>query len=193
MKRLLAATETVAALFLLAIALLTAINVALRDLLSIQVPDWFDGTKMLLGIALFWGIAVATYHGSHIAVDIVWEHLRARGRRVLDAIAALFTLALLAPMAWMVWEKVLGSGTQATMDLRLPLIWFTSVAATGAIAAALLAAWRLLELLRTPPTPPAQSVEAAGSGADAQSGPAARDDRARGQGPAGSTGGGDGP
>jgi TRAP-type C4-dicarboxylate transport system permease small subunit len=175
MKRLLAATETVAALFLLAIALLTALNVGLRGLFSIQVPDWFDGTKMLLFIALFWGIAVATYHGSHIAVDVVWEHLRARGRRVLDVVAALFTLALLAPMAWMVWEKVLGSGTQATMDLRLPLIGFTSVGATGAVAAALLAAWRLLELLRAPEAAPPQpvdtSAEVAGGARGGRDGP----------------------
>lgn len=116
MKRLLAATETVAALFLLTIALVTAVNVALRDLFSIQIPDWFDGTKMLLGIALFWGIAVATYHASHICVDIVWEHLGRRGRRWMDIVASTFTLAFLAPMAWMVWNKVLGAGTQATMD-----------------------------------------------------------------------------
>lgn len=147
MKRLLEATETVAALFLLSIALLTAANVALRDLLSIQIPDWFDGTKMLLGIALFWGIAVATYHASHIAVDIVWEHLGGRARRAMDVVAASFTLLFLAPMAWMVWQKVLGAGTQATMDLRIPLIWFTAVAATGAVAAALLALVRLLRLL----------------------------------------------
>lgn len=148
MKRLLAATETVAALFLLTIALVTAANVALRDLFSIQIPDWYDGTKMLLGIALFWGIAVATYHASHICVDIVWEHLGRRGRRALDIIASAFTLAFLAPMAWMVWNKVLGSGTQATVDLRIPLIWFTSVAAAGAVAAALLALGRLVQVLR---------------------------------------------
>jgi TRAP-type transport system small permease protein len=148
MKRLLAATETAAALFLLTIALVTAANVALRDLFAVQIPDWFDGTKMLLAIALFWGIAVATYHGSHICVDIVWEHVGRRARRVLDIVAASVTLAFLGPMAWMVWEKVLGAGTQATMDLRIPLIWFTSVAATGAVAAALLAFGRLVQLLR---------------------------------------------
>ncbi len=58
MKRLLATTENVAALFLLAIALLTAGNVALRDLFSMQVPDWFDGSRLLQSIALFWGIAI---------------------------------------------------------------------------------------------------------------------------------------
>jgi len=148
MKRLLAATETVAAVFLLLIALLTAANVALRDLFSVQIPDWFDGTKMLMAIALFWGIAVATYHAGHIAVDIVWEHLQARGRRLLDIIASIVTLAFLVPMAWMVFAKVLASGTQATSDLRLPLMWFTGVAACGAVAGAVLALARVIELIR---------------------------------------------
>lgn len=148
MKRLVTATETVAAVFLLLIALLTAANVALRDLFAWQIPDWFDGTKMLMGIALFWGIAVATYHGGHIAVDIVWEHLQRRGRRVLDVLAGVITLAFLVPMAWMVFSKVLASGTQATTDLRLPLMWFTSIAACGAVAGAVLALARLWTLVR---------------------------------------------
>ncbi len=148
MKRLLAATETVAAVFLLLIALLTAANVALRDLFSVQIPDWFDGTKMLMAIALFWGIAVATYHAGHIAVDIVWEHLKPPGRRVLDIVASIVTLAFLVPMAWMVFSKVLASGTQATSDLRLPLMWFTGIAACGAVAGAVLALARVLELIR---------------------------------------------
>jgi TRAP-type C4-dicarboxylate transport system permease small subunit len=148
MKRLLSATETVAALFLLLIAIVTAANVGLRDLVSMQIPDWFDGTKMLMAIALFWGMAVTTYHGGHIAVDVLWEHLPRRGRRVLDIVAGLLTLAFLAPMAWMVFTKVLGSGTQATMDLRIPLLWFTSVAALGAVAGAALALARVVELAR---------------------------------------------
>lgn len=68
MRRVLAATETVAAVFLLLIALLTAGNVALRDLMSVQIPDWFDGSKLLMGIALFWGIALATYHADRKSV-----------------------------------------------------------------------------------------------------------------------------
>ena len=86
MKRLLAATETVAALLLLLIALLTAGNVLLRDLLSIQIPDWFDASKLLQGMALFWGFALATYYGSHICVDIVWEHVSAPWQRWLDLV-----------------------------------------------------------------------------------------------------------
>lgn len=148
MKRLLATTENVAALFLLAIALLTAGNVALRDLFSMQVPDWFDGSRLLQSIALFWGIAIATYRGGHICVDIVWEHLGPRGRRWLDVFATLVTFAFVAPLAWMVWVKVGSTGTQATSDLRLPLVWFYPLGALGATVAALLGALRAIELVR---------------------------------------------
>jgi TRAP-type C4-dicarboxylate transport system permease small subunit len=148
MKRFLSATETVAAVFLLLVALLTAGNVVLRDLLAIQIPDWFDFSKLLLGIALFWGIAIATYHAGHICVDIVWEHLGEANRRRLDIAASVATLAFLAPLAWMVWSKVLTTGTQATTDLRLPIAWFYAVGAAGAVAAVVLGLLRIAELVK---------------------------------------------
>lgn len=146
MRRILAATETVAAVFLLVIALVTAGNVLLRDLFAVQIPDWFDGSKLMMGIALFWGMAVATYHAGHICVDALWEHLGSANRRRLDLLAGTVTFVFLAPLAWMVWAKVLTTGTQATMDLRLPMAWFYAVAACGAVAAALLALRRLWDV-----------------------------------------------
>lgn len=146
MKRVLASVETAAALFLLAIALITAGNVLLRGLFSIQIPDWFDGSKLMMGIALFWGMAVATYHAGHICVDVVWEQLGTANRRRLDLVAGTVTFAFLAPLAWMVWAKVLSTGTQATMDLRIPLVGFYAVAACGAAAAALLALRRVWDV-----------------------------------------------
>lgn len=148
MRRLLTATELVAAVFLLAIALLTAANVLLRDLFAVQIPDWFDGARMLQGIALFWGVALATYYGSHICVDALWEHLASPNRRRLDILATLLTLAFLLPLAWMVWVKVAGTGTQGTMDLRLPLWVFYSIASVGTSVAVLLAGVRIVLLWR---------------------------------------------
>lgn len=148
MKRLLAATETVAAVFLLLIALLTGGNVVLRGLFSVQIPDWYDGSKLLMCIALFWGIAVATYHGGHICVDVLWEHLGTRNRRRMDLVAAVITLAFLAPMAWMVWVKATSTGGQTTSDLLLPLVWPYVVAAAGAVAAVVLGVMRIQVLAR---------------------------------------------
>ena len=146
MKRLLSWTETLAAMFLLAIALLIAMNVFLRDVLSYQIPDWFDGSKLLQGIALMWGFAVATYYGSHISVDIVWENLGTSGRRALDILSTAVTLVFLAATAWMVCTKVLKTGSQTTSDLQLPIVYFYALAALGVVASAVLAALRVMRL-----------------------------------------------
>ena len=148
MKRLLTATESIAAFFLLAIALLTFGNVLARELLQTQIPDWFDLSKQLQGIAIFWGIAIATYRGAHICVDLSWEWANAAGKRWIDIIATLFILAFLLPLAWMVWSKLGSTGTQTTSDLRLPLVWFYAASAAGVTATAALALVRLVQLVR---------------------------------------------
>lgn len=148
MNRILRASENIAALFLLLIALLVTVNVALRYSMSVQVPDWFDVSRLLQAIAIFWGIALTTYRGTHICVDVLWEHMGPRGKRLLDLFATGVTLLFLLPLAWMVWAKVRTTGTQATMDLRLPHVYFYGFAAVGATAAALLAAKRLWDLSR---------------------------------------------
>lgn len=148
MKRLLSVTESIAAFFLLAIALLTFGNVLAREMFHTQIPDWFDLSKQLQGIAIFWGIAIATYRGAHICVDLSWEWANDAGKRWIDIVATLFILAFLLPLAWMVWSKLGSTGTQTTSDLRLPLIWFYAVSAAGVTATAALALVRLLQLIR---------------------------------------------
>jgi len=164
MRRFLEWTENLAALFLLAIALLTACNVVLRYVFAIQIPDHFDISKFLQAIALFWGIAVTTYYGTHICVDLAWEHLGNTGRRRLDMLATTVTLALLAPVAWMTWVKVFTSGTQQTSDLRLPVAPFYAVAALGATAAAVLALKRIADLARDRMSAPAPASAEPGEG-----------------------------
>ena len=148
MNRFLQASENIAAVFLLAIALLVTTNVTLRYLFSIQIPDWFDFSRQLQAIALFWGIAIATYRGGHICVDVLWEALGPPSRRQLDLLATVITLLFLIPMGWMIWVKVATTGTQLTSDLRLPLVPFYALSALGATAAVILAATRVWELWR---------------------------------------------
>lgn len=146
LDKILAFTESVAAFFLLLVAALTFFNVCVRYLFDTQIPDWFDLSKQFQAIAILWGIALTTYRGSHICVDILWEHSGSAWRRRIDLFATGVTLLLLAPMAWMIWVMVANMGTEATSDLRLPLHYFYAVAALGAVAAAILAAKRILRL-----------------------------------------------
>ena len=159
LDKILAFTESAAAFFLLLVAALTFSNVCVRYLFQTQIPDWFDLSKQFQAIAILWGIALTTYRGSHICVDIVWEHAGRAWRRRIDLFATAITLLLLAPMAWMIWVMVGNMGTEATSDLRLPLRYFYAVAAVGAVAAAILAGKRILRLLKNVK---AQAGEAAG-------------------------------
>ena len=63
-------------------------------------------------------------------------------------VATLLTVAFLVPLAWMVWVKVGGTGTQGTMDLRLPLWVFYAIASVGITVAVLLATVRIVFLWR---------------------------------------------
>lgn len=157
MQRFIATVESISAFFLLAIALLTFSNVAARELFQTQIPDWFDISKQLQGIAIFWGIAIATYRGGHICVDLSWEWASDAGKRRIDLIATACLLAFLVPFAWMVWSKLSSTGTQTTSDLRLPLVWFYAISAAGVTATAVLAAVRLTQLARGKPLSSSES------------------------------------
>jgi TRAP-type C4-dicarboxylate transport system permease small subunit len=148
MNRLLRGVENMAALFLLLIALLVTANVTIRYAFSLQIPDWYDFSRQLQAIAIFFGIALTTYRAGHICVDIVWEHLGKPGKWTLDLLATIITFLFLIPTAWMIWVKVSSTGTQATSDMRIPLVPFYVVSAIGATLAVLLAAARIMELIR---------------------------------------------
>jgi TRAP-type transport system small permease protein len=148
MGRFLRSAENLAAFFLLLIALLVTVNVTIRYTLSWQIPDWYDFSRLLQAIAIFFGIALTTYRASHICVDVVWEHLGKQGRWALDLFAIVVTFIFLVPMGWMIWVKVASTGTQATSDMRLPIVPFYVVAAIGATLAVVLAGARIVELVR---------------------------------------------
>lgn len=150
MRTFVANVERLAGLFLLGVALLTAATVTLRYLFAIQIPDWFDFAKLAQGIAIFWGIAAATYRNDHISVDLVWEHAGDGWRRRLDIAATLLVAIALGVFAWMVVRKVFDTADtgQVTTDLRLPLWPFYGVAAFGIVAAFVLALIRLWHLFR---------------------------------------------
>ncbi|MFP4274390.1 MAG: TRAP transporter small permease, partial [Paracoccaceae bacterium] len=101
------------------------------------IPDAFDLSRLMLGVAIAWGLASLGFHGSHIKVDLVAQALPTALRRVLNAVAWLVLLGFTAMLVWKIGERLqsaLASG-DATMDLRLPHwifflgIWLGLVAA----------------------------------------------------------------
>lgn len=149
MKAFIDKVELIAGLLLGAIALLTFAAVMLRWLFNYGLPDAFDFSRLLLGTAMFWGIALAGFHNRHIQVDGFWELAPAWGRRLIDIFATSVTLAFMALFAWMLEGKVTSVflSNEQTFDLRLPVWPFHAVAALGIALASLLLLLRLIRLL----------------------------------------------
>jgi TRAP-type transport system small permease protein len=149
MNRLVDKVELVAGLLLGAISVLTFVTVMLRWLFNYGLPDSFDLSRLLLGTAMFWGIAVAGYHNRHIQVDGFWELAPAWGKRLIDILATLVTLGFFILFSWMLHTKVLSvfASNEQTFDLRLPVWPFHAIAALGILLATLLLLVRLFRLV----------------------------------------------
>jgi TRAP-type C4-dicarboxylate transport system permease small subunit len=154
-------TERAAGIFLAAIVALTFVSVGLRATVTWTIPDWFDISRLMLGVAIFWGIASTSYRDEHIQVDFVWEWLGPLGRRVVDFISAAVLLAFLAAFAWMLVYKVdngYRSG-ETTFDVHLPIWPFHLAAALGIFLATVLVAIRLVRIVRGTYVAPPHPIE----------------------------------
>jgi TRAP-type C4-dicarboxylate transport system permease small subunit len=144
--------EVTAAGFLAVVTVLVFVSVILRYFFSWAIPDSYDFTRLLLGILIFWGMAVASYRGDHITVDLVWSAAPGWAKRAMDVFSALVTLIAMGAFTWMFAEKVIGVRADhlGTFDLRQPVWIYYFVAWIGLAAAVLLLVLRTMRLVFAP-------------------------------------------
>jgi TRAP-type C4-dicarboxylate transport system permease small subunit len=151
-ERFIDGIELTAAAILAVVTANTFIAVLLRYVFSWQIPDSHDFGRLLLGILIFWGIAVTSYRGDHITVDLLWGALPTPLKRATDIFASLVTLACLATLTWMMGDKVWSTyqDNVLTFDLNLPVWGFFFAAWLGLAAAIVLLAVRTVRLMFRP-------------------------------------------
>ena len=146
--------EVTAAGFLAVVTVLTFVSVLLRYFFSWAIPDSYDLTRLLLGILIFWGIAVASFRGDHITVDLLWSAMPPRVQRVTDTFASIVTLIALTTFTWMFATKVINTRADnvETFDLREPVWIYYLIAWIGLASAVVLLVLRTVRLLLWPET-----------------------------------------
>lgn len=150
MKFIVDAIEIVSACVLGVAVLLVFLEAVLRHIFGVQIPDSFTLSGLLQGIAIFWGIAVTTYAGSHITVDLLYEKVSEPVARRIEIFATLVAIFCFLVLAWMLGyrlERLYASG-ERTQDLILPIWPFVTFASLGIVAAAVLGAIRCLNLAK---------------------------------------------
>ena len=122
-----------AAIFLAIITALTFLAVLLRYVFNIPFPGSFDVSRLLLGVAIFWGIAAAAWRKEHLQVDLFWQVMPRGVQRAMDVFSDLVFTIFIGVFAWMLfWQvgKVRVSG-QTTFELALPIWLFHGLAWLG--------------------------------------------------------------
>lgn len=145
MDKLIVWMERAGGFFLFVITGLIAVSSSTRYLFNWPLPDADSLGRLLLGTVVFWGLAGACRHHEHIRVDLLWERLGPRGRRWLDALATLVTLAAVIALTAAAWTKVVEyfGNHEVTYDLHLPVWPFYALAWLGLLATVAVLVWGL--------------------------------------------------
>jgi TRAP-type C4-dicarboxylate transport system permease small subunit len=149
-NRVVSVVEYGAALFLALVTALTFVSVITRYLFSAPIPDSYDFTRLMICIAIFWGIACACWRGEHIQVDLLWSALGPFGRLLVDIVATLVLFASMAVLCWVVIVRlvvIMRSG-MITGDLLLPMWPFFTIATFGLLLAVIVIPAHLYSLIR---------------------------------------------
>lgn len=152
MEQIVRVVERVAGFFLALIALLIFLSVLLRFFFSANLPDAFDFSGYLQAIAIFWGLAVTTYRGGHIGVDLLWEVASERGKWLIDLFARIVTTAAFAFLAWRLFARLpsMIDSNQVTNELAVRIWPFYLAAVLGTAACVLVSTIALVQMFTKP-------------------------------------------
>jgi C4-dicarboxylate transporter, DctQ subunit len=151
LERLSTLIEQIAGLFLAAITVLVFASAIGRYAFAAPLPDAFDVSRLLLGVAMLWGFASVGYRGAHIKVELIGEVLPARVCFWLDVVASLVLLGFTVLLAWKLLGRVESAyaSAEATFDLRLPVWPWLAAIWAGVLASVFTIACRILMMLRS--------------------------------------------
>jgi TRAP-type transport system small permease protein len=143
------ALEYVGGAMILAMMVVTTIDVVGRYFFAKPLWGGFETTEILMGLVVFAGMPMATARREHISIDLFDAMLSFRLRCWQAAIGDLVCAAIAGVLAWRVWMRgqALVNVGETTMQLGIPrgyvalgMSALMGVAAIVFVAAALVAA-----------------------------------------------------
>ena len=122
----------VASAILLAMMLLTVVDVIARYVFSRPVRGAFEVTELMLVVLIFAGLPLVSYSEEHAVMDFIDRVTGARGRRMLRRAVEAASGAFMFLLAWLTWLKAdrIWAYRDATDVLRIvygPFVYFMAV------------------------------------------------------------------
>ena len=121
-----------ASLILLAMMLLTFVDVVERYVFSRPVRGAFEVTELMLLVLIFAGLPLVSFTDEHALMDFIDRLLPPRAQRALEGLVQAVCAAVMFLLAWQVWLKAdrIWAYRDATDVLRIvygPFVYFMAV------------------------------------------------------------------
>jgi TRAP-type C4-dicarboxylate transport system permease small subunit len=121
-----------ASAILLAMMLLTVVDVVGRYVFNRPLRGAFELTELMLLVLIFAGLPLVSYADEHVTMDFIDRLLSPRGQLVLRRATQVISAALMLLLAWLVWFKAdrIWAYRDATDVLRIvygPFVYFMAV------------------------------------------------------------------
>jgi TRAP-type transport system small permease protein len=114
---------------------MTVANILGRWTMGRPVRGSVELTEIGMVAIVFLGLAYAQVREDHIRVDLVYERMGPRGRRLLGLFAAVVSLITVLALTWRLYDyvRVLEASRRTTSALSIPLFWVGWVAVVGSL------------------------------------------------------------
>jgi len=122
----------VASVILLAMMLLTFVDVVARYIFNRPVRGAFEITELMLLVLIFAGLPLVSFTDEHALMDFIDRVLTTRAQRALEGLVQGVCAAIMFLLAWQVWIKAdrIWAYRDATDVLRIvygPFVYFMAV------------------------------------------------------------------
>ena len=146
-QRLLLPLALIASLSLVAMMLITVVDVVGRYFFNAPLSGSGEATELLLAVTVFAGISLAAASGEHIRIDLLEHVLSSRVQRWQHLVGAVASAGVLAFLAWRLWLRGAELGRFADTSSHLnvplaPLAYFLALSCAAAAAVFVAIAWR---------------------------------------------------
>ncbi len=125
--------NSIAAVFLFMLMLLTCSDVLLRYLFNSPILGSFELTEFMMAILVGLSLAYCALQKGHVRVDLVVSVLPKRAQAIMDSLASFAFLGLFALITWRIIPRAMQmvENHQVTLILRIPVHPFVLIVAAG--------------------------------------------------------------
>ena len=147
-RRFIDLVEWWAMLLLVLMVVLVCLGVFFRYALGASLAWYDEFASYLLVWLTFYGAVVASYHGRHIAFEMVVDRFMRNTRRIVETVAELFVLGFQVVLLYYGWQLTRKMGDETAVSLAwIKMAWVYSVLPITGGVMLVISVERLLHLI----------------------------------------------